>query len=233
MTEWSTPHLKLILIGNSGVGKSSFMTRFVDHRFTNLYRATIGLDFLTKEITIDKRTAILQIWDTAGTERFHSLGTALYRGAHCCLLVFDVTSSASFTALEGWRKEFLLQACPSDPKGFPFVVLGNKIDLENRKVSPKEAQQWCSDIGAEYFECSAKEDIDVNKTFQSAARAALHSKVILQILKTISRLYRINPRHQMENATVEARLSTKDKVLPAVTSSTSKFMCMCKGLTCI
>ncbi|XP_051528096.1 ras-related protein Rab-7a isoform X3 [Myxocyprinus asiaticus] len=173
MTEWSTQHLKVILIGNSGVGKSSFMTRFVDHRFTNLYRATIGLDFLTKEITIDKRSAILQIWDTAGTERFQSLGTTLYRGAHCCLLVFDVTSSASFTALEGWKKEFLLQACPSDPKGFPFIVLGNKIDLENRKVSPKEAQQWCSDIGAEYYECSAKEDIDVDKTFHSAARAAL------------------------------------------------------------
>lgn len=101
------------------VGKSSFMTRFVDHRFTNLYRATIGVDFLTKELTIEKRSVILQvrfmyfylckisdfqtlscnillflhqIWDTAGTERFHSLGTSLYRGAHCCLLVFDVTS---------------------------------------------------------------------------------------------------------------------------------------------
>ncbi|XP_073682226.1 ras-related protein Rab-7a isoform X1 [Garra rufa] len=178
MTEWSTPHLKAILIGNSGVGKSSFMTRFVDHRFTNLYRATVGVDFLTKEITIDKRSVILQlflhqIWDTAGTERFHSLGTALYRGAHCCLLVFDVTSSISFDALEVWKKEFLVQACPSDPSGFPFIVLGNKIDLDYREVSTKQAQQWCSEIGAEYFECSAKEDIGVDSTFHSAARAAL------------------------------------------------------------
>lgn len=146
------------------VGKSSFMTRFVDHRFTNLYRATIGVDFLTKELTIDKTSVILQvrfmyfhlcqicdfktlpcnillflpqIWDTAGTERFHSLGTSLYRGAHCCLLVFDVTSLASFTALEGWKKEFLVQAGPSDPTGFPFIVIGNKVDLENREVSRK------------------------------------------------------------------------------------------------
>ncbi|XP_058648545.1 ras-related protein rab7 isoform X4 [Onychostoma macrolepis] len=149
MTEWSTPHLKVILIGNSGVGKSSFMTRFVHHRFTKLYRATIGVDFLTKEITIDKRSVILQIWDTAGTERFHSLGTTLYRGAHCCLLVFDVTSSVSFDALDVWKKEFLVQ------------------------VSPSKAQQWCSEIGAEYLECSAKEDIGVDTTFHSAARAAL------------------------------------------------------------
>lgn len=76
-----------------------------------------------------------QIWDTAGTERFHSLGTALYRGAHCCLLVFDVTSSVSFDALDVWKKEFLVQACPSDPTAFPFIVLGNKIDLDHREVS--------------------------------------------------------------------------------------------------
>uniref|UniRef100_A0A672NXH2 Ras-related protein Rab-7b n=2 Tax=Sinocyclocheilus grahami TaxID=75366 RepID=A0A672NXH2_SINGR len=169
MTQWSTctPHLKVILIGNSGVGKSSFMTRFVDHRFTNLYCATIGVDFLTKEITIDKRSVILQIWDTAGTERFHSLGTTLYRGAHCCLLVFDVTSSISFDALEVWKKEFLVQACPSDPSAFPFIVLGNKIDLDYREVSPNKAQQWCSEIGAEYFECSAKEDIGETLLFVS------------------------------------------------------------------
>lgn len=76
-----------------------------------------------------------QIWDTAGTERFHSLGTTLYRGAHCCLLVFDVTSSVSFDALDIWKKEFLVQACPSDPSAFPFIVLGNKIDLDYREVS--------------------------------------------------------------------------------------------------
>lgn len=155
------------------VGKSSFMTRFVDHRFTNLYRATIGVDFLTKEITVDRRPVILQIWDTAGTERFHSLGSSLYRGAHCCLLVFDVTSSVSFEALDVWKKEFLVQACPSDPSAFPFIVLGNKIDLDHRQVSTSKAQKWCVEIGAEYFESSAKEDIGVDKTFHSAARAAL------------------------------------------------------------
>ncbi|XP_071394485.1 ras-related protein rab7 [Centroberyx affinis] len=174
MIEWKSPIcLKVILIGNSGVGKSSFMNRYVNHRFTNMYRATIGTDFLTKEVNIDGSTVALQIWDTAGTERFQSLGTPLYRGSHCCLLVFDVTSRASFTALEVWRKEFLVQGEPLDPEGFPFIVLGNKTDLSNREVSRRQALQWCEQIGAQYFEGSAKDDVDVEKPFMTSAQAGL------------------------------------------------------------
>lgn len=77
----------------------------------------------------------IQIWDTAGQERFQSLGVAFYRGADCCVLVFDVTLPNSFKSLDSWRDEFLVQASPRDPENFPFVVLGNKIDLENRAVS--------------------------------------------------------------------------------------------------
>ena len=75
-----------------------------------------------------------QIWDTAGQERFQSLGVAFYRGADCCVLVFDVTAPNTFKTLDSWRDEFLIQASPRDPENFPFVVLGNKIDLENRQV---------------------------------------------------------------------------------------------------
>ena len=75
-----------------------------------------------------------QIWDTAGQERFQSLGVAFYRGADCCVLVFDVTQPSTFKTLDSWRDEFLIQASPRDPENFPFVVLGNKIDLENRAV---------------------------------------------------------------------------------------------------
>lgn len=78
---------------------------------------------------------LLQIWDTAGQERFQSLGVAFYRGADCCVLVFDVTAPNTFKTLDSWRDEFLIQASPRDPENFPFVVLGNKIDLENRQVS--------------------------------------------------------------------------------------------------
>lgn len=80
--------------------------------------------------------SVSQIWDTAGQERFQSLGVAFYRGADCCVLVFDVTAPNTFKTLDSWRDEFLIQASPRDPENFPFVVLGNKIDLENRQVGP-------------------------------------------------------------------------------------------------
>lgn len=75
-----------------------------------------------------------KIWDTAGQERFQSLGVAFYRGADCCILVYDVNNPNTFKALESWRDEFLIQSSPRDPDHFPFVVIGNKIDLENRAV---------------------------------------------------------------------------------------------------
>ncbi|KAF7656855.1 hypothetical protein LDENG_00034760 [Lucifuga dentata] len=174
MNEGKSPiSLKIILIGNSGVGKSCFMNRYVNHRFTNMYRATIGTDFLTKTVNVGGATVTLKIWDTAGTERFQSLGMPLYRGSHCCMLVFDVTSRASFSSLEDWRKEFLIQAEPPDSSSFPFIVLGNKTDLSDREVSRRQALQWCEQIGAEYFEGSAKEDHDVEKPFLRAAQAGL------------------------------------------------------------
>ncbi|XP_067361583.1 ras-related protein rab7 [Channa argus] len=170
MSEGKAPvTLKIILIGNSGVGKSSFMNRYVNHRFTSMYRATIGTDFFSKAVKINGDSVTLQIWDTAGTERFQSLGTPLYRGAHCCMLVFDVTSKASFIALDNWRKEFLVQGEPQDPSEFPFIVVGNKTDLRDREVSRKTVLQWCEEIGAEYFEGSAKDDLNVEQPFLRAA----------------------------------------------------------------
>ena len=84
---------------------------------------------------VDDRLVTMQIWDTAGQERFQSLGVAFYRGADCCVLCYDVTAPSTFKSLDSWRDEFLIQASPRDPDRFPFVVLGNKVDLENRAVS--------------------------------------------------------------------------------------------------
>ncbi|PIO34163.1 hypothetical protein AB205_0213360 [Aquarana catesbeiana] len=155
------------------VGKSALMNQYVNSRFTNYYRATIGADFFTKELRLDDKLVTAQIWDTAGTERFQSLGAALYRGTDCCLLVFDVTSPNSFHALETWHREFLVQADPSSPDKFPFVVVANKTDLEERQVSPRQAQEWCKSCNAEYFETSAKEAVNVEEAFVQAVRLAL------------------------------------------------------------
>ncbi|MEW5305435.1 MAG: hypothetical protein WDW38_010465 [Sanguina aurantia] len=172
--------LKVIILGDSGVGKTSLMNQYVQRKFSKEYKATIGADFLTKEIEIDDKKVTMQIWDTAGQERFQSLGVAFYRGADCCVLVYDVNSAKSFEDLDNWRDEFLIQAAPSDPDSFPFMVLGNKIDVEGgstRQVSEKKAKQWCASKGnIPYFETSAKEDTNVETAFTCIARNALRNE---------------------------------------------------------
>ncbi|KAK4452294.1 putative ras [Podospora aff. communis PSN243] len=168
--------LKVIILGDSGVGKTSLMNQYVNKRFSASYKATIGADFLTREVQVDDRQVTMQLWDTAGQERFQSLGVAFYRGADCCVLVFDVNNSKSFDALDSWRDEFLIQASPRDPDNFPFVVLGNKIDVEESKrvISTKRAMTFCqSKGGIPYFETSAKEAINVEQAFEVIARNAL------------------------------------------------------------
>ncbi|KVH92934.1 Small GTPase superfamily [Cynara cardunculus var. scolymus] len=142
--------LKVIILGDSG---------YVNRKFSNQYKATIGADFLTKEVQFEDRLFTLQIWDTAGQERFQSLGVAFYRGADCCVLVYDVNVMKSFDSLNNWREEFLIQASPSDPENFPFVLLGNKIDGN-----------------IPYFETSAKEGINVEAAFQCIATNALKTE---------------------------------------------------------
>jgi small GTP-binding protein len=111
----------------------------------------------------------MQLWDTAGQERFQSLGVAFYRGADCCVLVYDVNNSKSFDTLDSWRDEFLIQASPMDPESFPFVVLGNKVDVEESKrmISSKRAMAFCQAKGGiPYFETSAKEAVNVEQAFE-------------------------------------------------------------------
>ncbi|KAG0025065.1 hypothetical protein BGZ81_007442 [Podila clonocystis] len=176
--------LKVIILGESGVGKTSLMNQYVNKKFSNQYKATIGADFLTKEVPIDDRLVTMQIWDTAGQERFQSLGVAFYRGADCCVLVFDVNNAKSFETLESWRDEFLIQASPNNPENFPFVVIGNKIDMDESKrmVSQKRAMAWCQSKGnIPYFETSAKEAINVEQAFQTIAKNALQHEVNVKI----------------------------------------------------
>nr|XP_008102112.1 PREDICTED: ras-related protein Rab-7a isoform X1 [Anolis carolinensis] len=181
-------HLKILLIGNSGsrpesfgiqAGKSALMNQYVNNRFSSRYRATIGSDFLSKQVHIDGRMLTVQIWDTAGTERFQALGTALYRGSDCCLLVFDVTSASSFQALDKWHKQLLLQI--EEQSAFPIAVIGNKTDLENREVSLEEAELWSRLHHATYFETSAKAATNVQEVFQWAVRAALKNRRISEL----------------------------------------------------
>jgi len=172
--------LKVILLGDSGVGKSSIMNQYVHEKFNAEYKATIGADFLTKHLLIDDQSITMQIWDTAGQERFQSLGIAFYRGADCCALVFDVNDNKTFESITTWKDEFLDKAGISDPKAFPFVLIGNKIDLENRReVSQKRVLNWCADNGhIPYFECSAKEGVGVVQAFSELGTIVLKKQLV-------------------------------------------------------
>lgn len=131
--------LKVVLLGDGGVGKSSLMNRFVSNKFDAQSFHTIGVEFLNKDVTYEGENYTMQIWDTAGQERFKSLRTPFYRGADCCLLTFAVDDIQSFKNLAMWKKEFLYYADIQDGNNFPFVILGNKIDMENRMVSTEMA----------------------------------------------------------------------------------------------
>ncbi|QLQ82202.1 hypothetical protein HG537_0G04570 [Torulaspora globosa] len=169
--------LKVIILGDSGVGKTSLMHRYVNDKYSQQYKATIGADFLTKEVVVDDdKVATMQVWDTAGQERFQSLGVAFYRGADCCVLVYDVTNGKSFENIKSWRDEFLVNANVSSPETFPFIILGNKVDVEESKkvVSTKSAQELAKSLGnVPLFFTSAKNAINVDIAFEEIGRSAL------------------------------------------------------------
>jgi Ras-related protein Rab-7A len=160
--------LKIIIIGDSCVGKTSLLKRYVNNTFLESYKATIGVDFLTKNIKINKKIISLQLWDTAGNERFHTLSNAFYRGADACIIVFDLTNIISFNNLERWMDEFLVYSNVSDPNNYPFIIIGNKSDLineTNRAISDKYIQKFCQNKNVKYFEVSTKLNTNINHAF--------------------------------------------------------------------
>jgi len=164
---------KMVVLGESGVGKTSLLVRYVENKFSIATKSTIGSDFLSKEISVDGRPVTMQIWDTAGQERFQGLGTSFYRGADGVCFVFDVTRKKTFDELEAWKKAFLIQVGHEGNENFPMIILANKVDLENREVTKREVEQWCSKEGLSFYETSAKESINVDKGFEQIARLIL------------------------------------------------------------
>ena len=163
-----------IKIYKNSVGKTSLLNQFVKKQFSMQYKSTIGADFLTKEVNVDGTIIQLQLWDTAGAERFNSMGPSFYRNSECCILVFDLTDQKSFESIENWKNEFLNQLNPKEPDTFPFVLLGNKSDkTSDKKVQESKIKQYCELRGKiPYFETSAKDSTNVEAAFQEVAKLA-------------------------------------------------------------
>lgn len=158
---------KLVLIGDSGVGKSCLLLRFADDNFTDSYISTIGVDFRFRTINIDKKTVKLQIWDTAGQERFRTITSAYYRGADGIIMVYDVTSQESFDHVEEWLSEVDRYASENTVK----ILVGNKADLTDKKaVSEEAAQRFSEKLGIPFIETSAKTATNVDTAFLTMSK---------------------------------------------------------------
>ncbi|KAL1932097.1 hypothetical protein VTP01DRAFT_9153 [Rhizomucor pusillus] len=159
--------IKLLLIGDSGVGKSCLLLRFSDDSFTPSFITTIGIDFKIRTIELDGKRIKLQIWDTAGQERFRTITTAYYRGAMGILLVYDVTDEKSFGNVRNWFSNIEQHA----NEGVNKILIGNKCDMEDKRVvSTEQGQALANELGIGFIETSAKANIGVEQAFFDLAR---------------------------------------------------------------
>ncbi|CAO3620799.1 unnamed protein product [Mucor fragilis] len=161
------PSVKLVLLGESSVGKSSIVTRYATDTFVEGRDATIGAAFLTKVCSTEDREIKFEIWDTAGQDRFHSLAPMYYRNALAAVVVFDVTKYSSFTRAQSWVQELQRQANPH----LTIAFVGNKIDTEKRyrDVSTEEANSYAKEFNLLYFETSARVGTNIHHVFTEIA----------------------------------------------------------------
>ena len=158
---------KVLLLGNSDVGKSSLLLRFVDSLWNDAFVPTIGVDFKVKTLEINNKKVKMQIWDTAGQERFRTVVSTYFRGAHGILLLYDVTNKDSFKNLENWLIEIEKNSSDKVLK----ILVGNKCDLsDDREIQTEEGQAFAVRNGMEFMETSAKMNTNVSKAFETLGK---------------------------------------------------------------
>eukprot|EP01121_Diplochlamys_sp_Union-15-3_P013579 TRINITY_DN4237_c0_g1_i1.p1 TRINITY_DN4237_c0_g1~~TRINITY_DN4237_c0_g1_i1.p1 ORF type:complete len:236 (+),score=42.16 TRINITY_DN4237_c0_g1_i1:2-709(+) len=168
---------KLLLLGDSGVGKSALMTRFAEEKFKTSFISTVGIDFKMKTVTINGSRIKIQIWDTAGQERFRTITKTYYRGAHGYVLVYDITNKESFDHVKYWLGEIKKNGNDNVHK----VIVGNKSDLEaQRMVQTEEGKKFAEEKNIVFTETSAKDDNNVNEVFMSMTEKFLKVMESLQ-----------------------------------------------------
>ena len=157
--------IRLLMIGDSSVGKTSLVVRYDEDSFSTMFMTTIGVDYRDKLVTIDGQAIKLQIWDTAGQERFRTITSAYYRGADGIIMVYDVTSAESFDHVADWLTEVNRYA----NEGTCKLLVGNKSDMEDKAVTTETAKAYADSLGIPFLETSAKNATNVEEAFLTMA----------------------------------------------------------------
>jgi len=186
---------KLLVIGNSSVGKTSFLFRYADDSFTSAFVSTVGIDFKVKTVFRQDKRVKLQIWDTAGQERYRTITTAYYRGAMGFILMYDVTNEESFSSVHDWMTAVKTYSCSSHKKLPAVILVGNKCDVndDERKIPYARGKDLADKLGVPFFETSAKSEpggINVRAVFE---------KLVDEICARLSEMTESNSANGTEN----------------------------------
>ena len=169
---------KILLLGDSSVGKTCFLMRYTDNTFQEIHMSTIGLDYKLKNVQLDDGKIVkIQIWDTAGQDRFRSITKNYYKGAHGIILIYDITNKKSFENVRNWINQIKEEVSEK----VSIILVGNKIDDEEHRVVPTvEGEKLSKELGLMFFECSAKSGINIDSTFNELVKTTVenYSKVI-------------------------------------------------------
>ncbi len=165
MTEGLEFSFKILLLGDSSVGKTCFLKRYTDNTFQDAYLSTIGFDFKYKFVTLEEgKTVKVQLWDTAGEERFRTIAKSYYKGAHGIVLIYDVTNRKTYDNIRKWMN----QIKDDSSSNISIILVANKIDCENefRQVTKEEGEVLAKNNNLPIFEASAKDNINVEESFK-------------------------------------------------------------------
>ena len=173
MTSETDMTFKILTIGESGVGKTCIAQRFVKDKFNKNHLATIGVDYFDKKLHINNKDVRLKIWDTAGQERFKTLTAQYYKGADGILLVYDVTDEESYEKIRDWMTQITLNTQKDD---IGLVLLGNKCDLQPRKVTKEMGDKLGEELKIKYFETSALSGQGINESFEELTRMIMKKR---------------------------------------------------------
>lgn len=164
--------VKAILLGESSVGKTCLTTRFAEDEFHVDTLSTIGMDIRYKNMPVDGKLVRVQLWDTAGQEKYRSIAKAYFRGADAIIFVFDITCRESFFRLEMWLND--LRKSTYQVSDLPLIILGNKLDMEGKRViSYEEAKEYSDRLDIPYYETSARTGFGVTEAFNSIVNRAV------------------------------------------------------------